>query len=169
LFYVLTSCLSYNTVGATGTSPGIPRPVLASINLLKFAMQPVLFRLKHARTAHLPIALRLNASKCLHLIQAPAQALNILDASTTSFYSTNGHRFGYAKFQVSETNPYQACVLFSIWDQGGCDQDTTPNYPASQVATTVACGTGIKCTDFGGEGTGRKRYVFSIQSSIHLS
>jgi hypothetical protein len=91
--------------------------------------------------------------------------LDILDASTASFYSTNGHRFGYAGFQVSETNPYQARVLFSIWDQGGCDQDTNPNCPASQVAKTVACGTGIKCTDFGGEGTGRKRYVLDINVS----
>jgi hypothetical protein len=82
LFYFLTSCLSCNTVGATGTAPGIPQPVLALINLLKFAMQPVLFRLKHARSAHLPIALRLNASKCLLLLQAPAQVIAAMSLTT---------------------------------------------------------------------------------------
>jgi hypothetical protein len=69
--------------------------------------------------------------------------LYIVDASTATFYSTNGHRFGYAGFQVSETNPYQGRVLFSIWDQGGCDKERNRNCPANQVAKTVACGTGI--------------------------
>ena len=48
-------------------------------------------------------------------------------------------------------------ILFSIWDQGGCNRDKDPNCPAAQTAQTIACGTGIRCTDFGGEGTGRKR------------
>jgi hypothetical protein len=95
--------------------------------------------------------------------------LDILDSSTATFYSTNGHRFGYAGFQVSETDPYQGRVLFSIWDQGGCDQDHDTSCPDDQVAKSVACGTGIYCTDFGGEGTGRKRYVLSYQSPIHIS
>jgi hypothetical protein len=82
LFCVLTPVLSSNTAGATETAHGIPPQELASINLPKFAMRPVLLRLKHARTVHLPIALRLDARKCLHLLQAPAQAIAAMFLTT---------------------------------------------------------------------------------------
>lgn len=47
--------------------------------------------------------------------------------------------------------------MFSIWDQGGCDRDVNSNCPEEDIARTIACGTGIDCTNFSGEGTGRKR------------
>ena len=74
----------------------------------------------------------------------------------------SGHSFGYAGFQQSSENPFQGRVLFSIWDQGGCDQDVNSNCPADQLAQTTQCGTGIQCTGFGGEGTGRKSIVYDI-------
>ena len=51
--------------------------------------------------------------------------------------------------------------MFSIWDQGGCDTDTDPNCKKEDLARTVLCGSGAKCTDFGGEGTGRKSIIYS--------
>lgn len=72
----------------------------------------------------------------------------------------SGHSFGYAGFQQSSENPFQGRVVFSIWDQGGCDQDVNSNCPADQLAQTTQCGTGIQCTGFGGEGTGRKSIVY---------
>jgi hypothetical protein len=50
--------------------------------------------------------------------------------------------------------------LFSLWDQGGCDQDIDPSScNQDNVAQTIACGDGVTCSDFGGEGTGRKSYM----------
>lgn len=42
-------------------------------------------------------------------IQRPAwlfMKLDILDASSSSFYNLNGHKYGYAGFQVSQMEPY---------------------------------------------------------------
>ena len=89
------------------------------------------------------------------------QRLEIVSSTDVSYFNTAGHSFGYAGFQQSTESPFQGRILFSIWDQGGCDQDVDPNCPAEQVARTVACGSGIKCEDFGGEGTGRKSIVYS--------
>ena len=89
------------------------------------------------------------------------QRLEILSSSDATYFSTSGHRFGYAGFQESRESPFQGRILFSIWDQGGCDRDTEPNCPQTQVAKTIACGSGVKCEDFGGEGTGRKSIVYS--------
>lgn len=74
------------------------------------------------------------------------------DSVTTVYYIP----FMYKSDVMSLTLNYR--VVFSIWDQGGCDRDHDSNAcSGKQVARTVACGTGIECTDFGGEGTGRKR------------
>jgi hypothetical protein len=80
-----------------------------------------------------------------------------------TYFSSNGHRFGYGGIQmVDETT---GRVLFSLWDQGGCDRDIA-NCNSDQVAQTVACGEGVTCTDFGGEGTGRKSYFDSDQLPV---
>lgn len=89
------------------------------------------------------------------------QRLEIESATDSSYFATSGHRFGYAGFQQSSDSPFEGRILFSIWDQGGCDQDKDPNCPPEQIAKTVLCGTGVKCVDFGGEGTGRKSIIYS--------
>jgi len=75
-------------------------------------------------------------------------------SADATYFSTNGHRFGYGGIQ--QVNENVGRVLFSLWDQGGCDQDVDPNCNADNIAKTVACGRGVFCTGFGGEGTGRK-------------
>jgi len=74
-------------------------------------------------------------------------------SADATYFSTNAHRFGDGRIQqVSET---LGRVIFSLWDQGGCDQDLDPNCNAENIAETVACGTGVSCTGFAGQGTGR--------------
>mmetsp|Transcript_26429 Transcript_26429/g.30436 ORF Transcript_26429/g.30436 Transcript_26429/m.30436 type:complete len:264 (-) Transcript_26429:352-1143(-) len=75
-------------------------------------------------------------------------------SADATYFATNGHRFGYGGIQ--QVNANIGRVLFSLWDQGGCDQDVDPNCNEENLATTIACGTGVTCTGFGGEGTGRK-------------
>jgi hypothetical protein len=82
-------------------------------------------------------------------------------SADASYFSSNGHRFGYGGIQ--QVNANTGLVIFSLWDQGGCDQDVDPNCNNDDIATTIACGNGVTCTDFGGEGTGRKSY-FTIQN-----
>lgn len=79
-----------------------------------------------------------------------------LASAPVTYFSTNGHSFGYGGIQqVDDTT---GRVIFSLWDQGGCDTDTDPNCDPDDLAKTVACGKGVTCKGFGGEGTGRKSY-----------
>jgi len=75
--------------------------------------------------------------------------------SDVTYFSSNGHAFGYGGIQ--QVNENNGRVIFSLWDQGGCDQDMG-NCDPDDLAQTTACGTGVTCTGFGGEGTGRKSY-----------
>lgn len=113
-----------------------------------------------------------SASVHLHYITPPTvtkfalawwfQRLEILSASDATSFSTSAHRFGYAGFQESSESPFQGRIVFSIWDQGGCDRVKNPDCPQGQIAKTIACGTGIKCEGHGKEeGTGRKSIVYS--------
>jgi len=68
---------------------------------------------------------------------------------------SNVYDFGYGGVQQVDWNTGR--VIFSLWDQGGCDQDKG-NCNPDDMAKTVACGSGVICTGFGGEGTGRKSY-----------
>jgi len=77
--------------------------------------------------------------------------------SEATYLSSNGHSFGYGGIQ--QVDKKTGKVIFSLWDQGGCDQDVNPNCNKDDVAKTVACGDGVTCSDFGGEGTGRKSYL----------
>jgi hypothetical protein len=75
--------------------------------------------------------------------------------SDVTYFSSNGHAFGYGGIQ--QVNENNGRVIFSLWDQGSCDQDVG-NCDPDDLAQTTACGTGVTCTGFGGEGTGRKSY-----------
>jgi hypothetical protein len=76
-----------------------------------------------------------------------------------TYFAAIGNAFGYGGIQeVQEAANPIGKVVFSIWDQG-CDKDKTPSCDPSLLASTVACGTSATCTDFGGEGTGRKSYM----------
>ena len=77
------------------------------------------------------------------------------DSADTTYWSSNGHAFGYGGIQNPDSTTGR--VIFSLWDQGGCDQDFGECETAN-LAQTVACGEGVTCTGFGGEGTGRKSY-----------
>jgi len=63
-------------------------------------------------------------------------------------------------------------VIFSLWDQGGCNQDVDPNCNEDDLAKTIACGTGVTCRGFGGEGTGRQsrydRAPFSLNEEYYF-
>ncbi|CAB9513880.1 Domain of unknown function (DUF3472) [Seminavis robusta] len=72
-----------------------------------------------------------------------------------SYLASNGHRFGYGWIQQQDDRTGR--VLFSVWDQGGCDQDEG-GCNSEDVAQTVACGSGVTCEGFGNEGTGRKSF-----------
>mmetsp|Transcript_23490 Transcript_23490/g.35667 ORF Transcript_23490/g.35667 Transcript_23490/m.35667 type:complete len:500 (-) Transcript_23490:113-1612(-) len=72
-----------------------------------------------------------------------------------TYFASNGHRFGYGGIQ--QVNDFTGRVIFSLWDQGGCDQDLG-GCDSDDLAQTVACGEGVTCASFGGEGTGRKSY-----------
>jgi len=87
------------------------------------------------------------------------QRLSVRASSDASYFATNGNSFGYGGFQEVESSPLAGRCLFSIWDQG-CDADVEA-CEEDEEATTVMCGPGVTCTDFGGEGTGRKSYLDS--------
>eukprot|EP00591_Stephanopyxis_turris_P000556 CAMPEP_0195507622 /NCGR_PEP_ID=MMETSP0794_2-20130614/1032_1 /TAXON_ID=515487 /ORGANISM="Stephanopyxis turris, Strain CCMP 815" /LENGTH=446 /DNA_ID=CAMNT_0040634367 /DNA_START=117 /DNA_END=1454 /DNA_ORIENTATION=- len=76
-------------------------------------------------------------------------------SADATYFSTNGHGFGYGGIQQVDDSTGR--VLFSLWDQGGCDQDVS-NCDPDDLAQTVACGTGVTCKGFGGEGTGRQSF-----------
>jgi len=87
------------------------------------------------------------------------------NASSSTFYASNTHAYGYAGFQMSRKDPAQGdIVICSTWDQD------------SGKATVETCGEGVECTDFGGEGTGvrtrwrwhwtlGRRYAFMVSRS----
>jgi hypothetical protein len=82
-------------------------------------------------------------------------------SAPASYFASNGHQYGYGGIQ--EVNDEYGRVIFSIWDQGDCDQDVNNNCNPDDIARTIACGEGVTCSDFGGEGTGRK----SIMQPVH--
>jgi len=79
-----------------------------------------------------------------------------LATAPATYFATSVHDFGYGGIQQVDANTGR--VIFSLWDQGGCDTDINPNCDPDDMAQTVACGEGVTCEDFGGEGTGRKSY-----------
>uniref|UniRef100_A0A7S1FM33 DUF3472 domain-containing protein n=1 Tax=Corethron hystrix TaxID=216773 RepID=A0A7S1FM33_9STRA len=91
-------------------------------------------------------------------------------SAPSTYFSTNGHRFGYGGIQ--EVNSSTGRVIFSLWDQGGCNQDVDPNCNEDDLAKTIACGTGVTCRGFGGEGTGRQsrydRAPFSLNEEYYF-
>lgn len=84
-----------------------------------------------------------------------------LASSEVTYFAMVGNAFGYGGIQQLRKDPsLPGRALFSIWDQG-CDRDLNSQCDPSAVAATLVCGTGVTCTDFGGEGTGRKSYFDS--------
>lgn len=79
-----------------------------------------------------------------------------------TYLSSNGHRFGYGGIQRVQGNVGR--VLFSLWDQGGCDQDLGGCDP-DNVAITVACGDGVTCTSVSGGKKEREREFCDIVCS----
>ena len=59
-----------------------------------------------------------------------------------------------------ERGDHFGSMIFSVWDQG-CDRDVTPDCDPDEIAKTLVCGTGVYCSDLGGEGTGRKSMLKS--------
>jgi len=70
-----------------------------------------------------------------------------------TYFATNGHSYGYGGIQ--QVNDSYGQFIFSLWDQGGCDQDIG-ECDEDNLAKTIACGDGVTCESFGNEGTGRK-------------
>jgi hypothetical protein len=89
------------------------------------------------------------------------QKITPVASSSATYFCGVGNSYGYGGIQQIDGNaasdPRNGNVLFSIWD-GGCDQDKNPDCDPNLLASTLICGTGVTCTDFGGEGTGRKSY-----------
>jgi hypothetical protein len=73
------------------------------------------------------------------------------DTAEATYFASNGFQYGYGGVQQPTDSLDRA--IFSIWDT--CDTEHN-SCDADDLATTVACGTGVTCTGFGGEGTGRK-------------
>lgn len=93
-------------------------------------------------------------------VQAPSwwfQRFIVTQSSSAAYFSSNGHAYGYGGVQQVSKSPFKGRVVFSLWDQGGCNRDVS-SCAAELVANTVACGTFATCVDFGDEGTGRKSY-----------
>ena len=99
-------------------------------------------------------------------VHSPAWWINRvvpISLADVTYLATNGNSFGYGGVQLATSaNPFEGRVLFSIWDQG-CDTDTDPDCDPSLLASTVACGEGVTCEGFGGEGTGRKSQFSSSE------
>jgi len=87
------------------------------------------------------------------------QRVQVTDSSSVSYHASNGHGLGYGGLQQVTADPFQGKVLFSLWDQG-CDQDVNPSCDPGTLATVVACGEGVTCEGFGGEGTGKKSWFY---------
>ena len=87
------------------------------------------------------------------------QRIEPVAASSATYFCGVGNSYGYGGIQQvdgSAASPGNGKVLFSIWD-GGCDQDKDTTCDPNTLAATLICGIGVTCTNFGGEGTGRKR------------
>ena len=96
-------------------------------------------------------------------VAAPAWWFNrvvVTESSSVAYFMYNGFAYGYGGVQQVSKSPFVGRVIFSLWDQGECDRDVR-SCAADLVARTVACGSRATCTDFGGEGTGRKSYFDS--------
>ena len=97
------------------------------------------------------------------------QRIQPVSSSSATYFCGVGNSYGYGGIQQvdgdSTSNPPNGKVIFSIWD-GGCDQDVEPDCDPSLLAATLICGTGVTCTDFGGEGTGRKSYFSTDQVPV---
>ena len=93
-----------------------------------------------------------------------------LASAPATYFATSSHDFGYGGIQEMEDNTGR--VIFSLWDQGGCDTDINPNCDPDDLAQIVACGEGVTCTGFGGEETGRKSYYnrepFQLSESYYF-
>jgi len=87
------------------------------------------------------------------------QRLEVAATSTVSYFASNGHGLGYGGLQQVSENPFVGKVLFSLWDQG-CDQDVQFNCDSGTLAQVIACGKGVTCEGFGGEGTGKKSWFY---------
>ena len=97
------------------------------------------------------------------------QRIEPVSSSSTTYFCGVGNSYGYGGIQQIDGDSTQTGmtgnVIFSIWD-GGCDTDVDPDCDPSLLASTKICGTGVTCTDFGGEGTGRKSYFNTDQVPI---
>ncbi|GMH75380.1 hypothetical protein TL16_g06745 [Triparma laevis f. inornata] len=97
------------------------------------------------------------------------QRIQPVSTSSATYFCGVGNSYGYGGIQQvdgdSRSSPPNGKVIFSIWD-GGCDQDVDPDCDPNTLAATLICGTGVTCTDFGGEGTGRKSYFSTDQVPV---
>ncbi|GMI46650.1 hypothetical protein TrCOL_g11442 [Triparma columacea] len=97
------------------------------------------------------------------------QRIEPVSSSSATYFCGVGNSYGYGGIQQvdgdSTSDPPNGKVIFSIWD-GGCDQDQDPDCDPGLLAATLICGTGVTCTDFGGEGTGRKSYFSTDQVPV---
>ena len=50
------------------------------------------------------------------------QRVVLQESSSVSFYAMNAHEFGYGGVQQLTKDPFKGRVIFSLWDQDGCDQ-----------------------------------------------
>ena len=73
------------------------------------------------------------------------------DVASATYFASNGFQYGYGGVQQPSDSVNRA--IFSIWDTCDTEHNTCAE---DDLASTVACGTGVTCTGFGGEGTGRK-------------
>jgi len=73
-------------------------------------------------------------------------------SADATYFSSNTYSFGYGGIQQINRNTEK--IIFSLWDQGRCDQDINPNCDTDDIAKTIAFGEGIECMEFGGKGTG---------------
>eukprot|EP00931_Biecheleriopsis_adriatica_P058845 TRINITY_DN3510_c0_g1_i3.p1 TRINITY_DN3510_c0_g1~~TRINITY_DN3510_c0_g1_i3.p1 ORF type:complete len:637 (+),score=72.74 TRINITY_DN3510_c0_g1_i3:72-1982(+) len=81
--------------------------------------------------------------------------VTVKESSDVSYFSVNGHRFGYFGIQMVRRSPFHGRIVCSIWDQL-CTGDNAAECPEEKRVEVLACGVGVTCTRFGGEGTGAK-------------
>jgi len=88
------------------------------------------------------------------------QRVVLQESSSVSFYAMNAHEFGYGGVQQLTKDPFKGRVIFSLWDQGSCAQGKKDRSGCvdEDKAKTLVCGERVNCTNFGGEGTGRRTF-----------
>ena len=79
------------------------------------------------------------------------QRVEPVDVAQATYFASNGFQYGYGGVQQTEDRLDRA--IFSIWDTCDTEHDACD---ADELASTIACGSDVACTGFGGEGTGRK-------------